>query len=143
MCAKRVGENTKSVGENGKGEALSTVALTKAKEAFDVLLQDEFRGLGDREKSALGRLAVRTGVSVSYLERLKYKFHQMTDVRGEPYRLLMAAKEAYERECERHERAADQYEHERIGLTHAATQGAGTAHAGMVATETSTLPPED
>lgn len=124
MCAKRVCENANCVGENGKGEALSTVALTEAKEAFDALLDGEFRGRGDREKSALGRLARRIGVSVSYLQRLKYKFGQMTDIRGEPYRLIMQAKAAYDRECERHEAAAERYRRERAELVHEAYESA-------------------
>ena len=109
MYGKRFSENGKSVSEDN----MTSVALNEAKGWADELLDREFRGRGDREKSARGRLSLRTGIPESYLFRLQYKTSEMRDVAGSAYRALMLA---YDDLCRRNDEAADKYREERRGL---------------------------
>lgn len=92
---------------------MSNAALTEAKGWFDRLMNLEFKGRGDREKSVRGRLSKRTGIPESYLYRLQYKTTEMKDVAGSAYRALMLA---YHNICEKNEAAADRYRDERLRL---------------------------
>jgi hypothetical protein len=91
----------------------TSVALKQAKDWAAELMNREFKGRGDREKSARHRLSRRTGIPESYLYRLQYKTTEMRDVAGEVYRLL---KLDYDRICQANEDAADRYRSERIRL---------------------------
>lgn len=104
--------NGKSLSEFGKrvSKVMSTVALSEAKNWADELMNREFKGRGDREKSARGRLAKKCGVPESYLFRLQYKTREMKDVAGSVYRALMIA---YDEACRANEEAADRYKAER------------------------------
>lgn len=92
---------------------LSEMALLEAVRWADALMDYEYRGRGDREKSARHRVSRRTGVTESYLVRLKYRSHEMKDVAGSVYRAL---KLAYDEQCQRNEEAADRHSAERIKL---------------------------
>lgn len=92
---------------------MNNAALSEAKGWYDRLMNLEFKGRGDREKSVRGRLAKRTGIPESYLYRLQYKFTEMKEVAGSAYRALMID---YHNLCERNEAAADRYRNERLGL---------------------------
>lgn len=110
-----------SVSENGKKEGkddngMATTALKEAAEYADVLMALEFRGRGDREKTCRHRLAKKIGVAESYLFRLIYKAHEMSDVKGEVYRRLCEAMKKYEALCEANENAADRYDAARMEL---------------------------
>lgn len=107
--------NGKLISENGNRvrQEMKATALSEAKEWADLLLDREFRGRGDREKSVRYRLAKKLGIAESYLFRLKYKTNDMKDVAGSVYRAL---RNAYEDMCERNEAAADRYRAERLGL---------------------------
>lgn len=83
---------------------MTSIALNEAKTWHDELMNAEFRGRGDREKSARGRLSDKTGIPESYLFRLAYKTAEMKDIAGSAYRSLMIA---YDEMCERNEAAAD------------------------------------
>ena len=74
---------------------MSAAALNEAAQWADELMDAEWRGRGDREKTVRHRLARNIGVSESYLFRLKYKVSEMTDVRGSVYRALMLARRTY------------------------------------------------
>ncbi|SMF65654.1 hypothetical protein SAMN02982989_3388 [Xaviernesmea oryzae] len=132
MYGKRFSENGKNVSEDD----MSSIALNEAKSWADELMDREFRGRGDREKSVRGRLADRIGVSESYLFRLQYKTREMKDVAGEVYRRL---KLAYEEACQKNEAAADRYRNERLGMRghHEATyEKRAPAALGMASAET-------
>jgi hypothetical protein len=106
----------KSVSESGKRVSegdMSTKALVEAKSWADVLMNNEFKGRGDREKSVRGRLSSKTGIPESYLFRLQYKAGEMKDVAGEVYRRLHIA---YHDMCARNEAAADLMKAERLEL---------------------------
>lgn len=98
---------------NSVGNEMSTEALTEAKGWYKALLDVEFRGRGDREKSVRGRLSKSLGIAESYLFRLQYKAHEMKDVAGEAYRRL---KIAYDTACEKNEQAAARYRAERLSM---------------------------
>lgn len=89
---------------------MSSLALSEAKFWADRLMDEEFKGRGDREKSARYRLAQKCGVPESYLFRLQYKTREMKDVAGSVYRAL---KIAYDEACRANEDAADRYKAER------------------------------
>ena len=74
---------------------MSMAALSEAAQWADELMDAEWRGRGDREKTVRHRLSRNIGVSESYLFRLKYKLSEMNDVRGSVYRALMLARHAY------------------------------------------------
>ncbi len=127
MYGKRFSENGKRVSEDD----MTSVALNEAKGWADELMDREFRGRGDREKSARGRLSERTGIPESYLFRLQYKTSEMRDVAGSAYRALMLA---YDDLCQRNEDAAEKYREERLGIRghHEATnQKPASAGLGM------------
>lgn len=88
-------------------------ALKDARYWAEELQNAEFKGLGDTREAARFRVARRTGVSESYLKRLRYRYHEMTDVAGSTYRLLMLA---YEDMCRKNEEAAERYKAERLSL---------------------------
>ncbi len=92
---------------------MTSIALIEAKGWADQLMDSEFKGRGDREKTVRGRVSERTGIPESYLYRLQYKTREMKDVAGEVYRRL---KLAYDETCQRNEAAADRYRDERLGL---------------------------
>lgn len=99
-------------GKNHSEEDMQSTALIEAKGWMDELMDREFKGRGDREKSVRGRLSDNTGIPESYLYRLQYKTQTMRDVAGEAYRRL---KIYYERACENNEAAAASYRAERLG----------------------------
>lgn len=103
------------VSETGKrvSEEMNSTALFEAKSWADALMDSEFRGRGDKEKSARYRLSKRTGVPESYLFRLQYKTSEMKDVAGSVYRALMLA---YDRTCQTNEEAADRFKAERLQM---------------------------
>lgn len=130
MGGKRISEGGKSVSE----KAMSTAALSEAKEWADRLLDAECRGRKDREGPIRYRLAKRIGISESYLFRLVYKSDEMTDVRGSVYRALMIAHRAYEEACERNDEAAAAMRAERLNLKagrHAVDQKRAEPGSGM------------
>jgi hypothetical protein len=92
---------------------MTDTALNEAKGWADALLDREFRGRGDREKSVRHRLAKKIGIPESYLFRLQYKTRDMKEVAGSVYRALMIA---YHNACEKNEAAADRYRDERLRL---------------------------
>ncbi len=92
---------------------VSEMALFEAVRWADSRMDYEYRGRGDREKSARHRVSRRTGVTESYLMRLKYRSHEMKDVAGSVYRAL---KLAYDEQCQRNEDAADRHCAERMKL---------------------------
>jgi hypothetical protein len=109
----------KSVSESGKkvSEAeMTSTALIEAKTWADRLMNIEFRGRGDKEKSARYRLSKKVGVSESYLFRLQYKTAGMNDVAGSVYRALMIAINTYDRICQANEDVADRHRAERLTL---------------------------
>lgn len=112
MYGKSVSESGKSVSE-GKMSTTATTALFEAKEWHDKLMNAEFKGRGDKEKTVRGRLSDNTGIPVSYLYRLQYKFREMTDVAGSAYRALMLA---HDELCARNEAAADLMKAKRLEL---------------------------
>lgn len=107
MYGKRFSENGKKVSE----VEMTSIALIEAKGWHDELMDHEFRGRGDREKSVRGRLSDKTGIPESYLYRLQYKTSEMKDVAGSAYRALM---HAYDELCRRNEMAADRYREQRL-----------------------------
>ena len=116
MYGKSVSADGKCISADGKNVSegkMSTIALVEAKEWHDVLMEAEFQGRGDKEKSVRGRLADRTGIPESYLYRLQYKFREMTDVAGSAYRALMLA---HDELCARNEAAAAGMRAERMRL---------------------------
>jgi hypothetical protein len=115
MYGNKISKNGKHVSE----AKMTSVALDEAKSWYAALMNAEFKGRGDREKSVRGRLSDQTGVPESYLFRLQYKSREMKDVAGSAYRAL---KLAYDEMCVRNEEAAARYDAERVALrsTHAA-----------------------
>ncbi len=106
----------KSVSEHGKNVSeveMNSIALREAKGWADALMDTEYRGRGDREKSVRGRLSKKTGIPESYLYRLQYKTAEMKDVAGSAYRALM---HAYDHLCQQNEEAADRYKAERLNI---------------------------
>lgn len=106
MYGKSLSENGKSVSE----VEMNSIALNEAKDWADALMDMEFRGRGDREKSVRGRVSKRTGIPESYLYRLQYKTREMKDVAGSAYRAL---KLTYDELCRLNEEAADRHHAER------------------------------
>ncbi|MBB5663234.1 hypothetical protein GGE68_001410 [Rhizobium leguminosarum] len=106
--------NVSEFGKRKKPEdSMSITALSEARDWADALMDREFRGRGDKEYLARYRLSTRTGVSESYLYRLKYKADEMKDVAGSVYRAL---KIAHDKICQANEDAADRYKAERLGM---------------------------
>ncbi len=92
---------------------MSTEALFEAKNWAETLMNVEFKGRGDKEKSARYRLSKKSGVPESYLYRLQYKTAEMKDVAGSVYRALMLY---HDKICAANESAADRYKAEREDL---------------------------
>ena len=105
-------------GKSVSEEAMTSIAITEAKAWANELMNREFSGRGDREKSARFRLSKKTGVPESYLFRLQYKTREMKDVAGEVYRRL---KLAYDAVCLANEQAAERYKTERLELKNETT----------------------
>ena len=106
----------KSLSENGKRVSeveMNSIALNEAKGWADALMDSEYRGRGDREKSVRGRVSKRTGIPESYLFRLQYKTREMKDVAGSAYRALMLS---YNELCRLNEEAADRHHAERMRI---------------------------
>lgn len=106
----------KSLSENGKKVSeveMNSIALNEAKGWADALMDMEFRGRGDREKTVRGRVSKRTGIPESYLFRLQYKTREMKDVAGSAYRAL---KLTYDELCRLNEEAADRHHAERMRI---------------------------
>lgn len=91
MSDKRVSGSGNFISEN----EMSVTALNEAAQWADELMDAEWKGRHDREKTVRHRLSRNIGVSESYLFRLKYKLAEMSDVRGSVYRALMLARHAY------------------------------------------------
>jgi hypothetical protein len=109
----------KSVSESGKkvSEAeMTSTALIEAKGWACELMNREYKGRGDKEKSVRYRVSKITGIPESYLFRLQYKTGEMKDVAGSVYRALMIAVSAYDRICQANEDAAARYRAERLTL---------------------------
>ncbi len=108
--------NGKSLSKNGKRVSeveMNGIALNEAKDWAAALMDSEFRGRGDREKSVRGRVSKRTGIPESYLFRLQYKTREMKDVAGSAYRAL---KLSYDELCGLNEEAADRLHADRMKL---------------------------
>lgn len=97
----------------GVRKTMENSALDEARGWASALMDHEFKGRGDREKSIRYRLSRKIGVPESYLYRLQYKTREMKDVAGSVYRALMIA---YNNACEKNEAAAARYRAERLGL---------------------------
>lgn len=81
------------------------ISIVEETSFFSETLQArEFRGLGDTREAARHRVAKATGVSESYLKRLRYEAHVMRDVLGSAYRAL---RDAYEAAVEEEQRRGD------------------------------------
>jgi hypothetical protein len=131
MSGNYVSETGKRVSEDD----MTSAALFEAKGWADALMDSEFRGRGDKEKSARYRLSKRTGVPESYLFRLQYKTAEMKDVAGSVYRALMLA---YDHACQTNEEAADRLKAERLKMrsTHETTdEKSAPAGLGMDSSE--------
>lgn len=115
-------------GKNVSEDKMTSTALIEAKGWAEQLMNLEFSGRGDREKSARYRLAKKTGVPESYLFRLQYKTREMKDVAGEVYRRLRLH---YDAVCLANEEAADRYRSERLGTTTNETTDQKPASAGL------------
>lgn len=100
-------------GKNVSEDKMTSTALIEAKGWAQELMNREFTGRGDREKSVRFRLSKKTGIPESYLFRLQYKTAEMKDVAGSVYRALMIA---YDAACRANEDAADKYRAQRLGL---------------------------
>ena len=109
MYGNRVSEIGKRVSE----AKMTSVALNEAKGWATALMDDEFKGRGDREKTVRGRVSVKTGIPESYLFRLQYKTREMKDVAGSVYRALMLA---YDDMCLRNEEMAAKHRADRQAL---------------------------
>lgn len=107
------GNRHSGFGKSSSEKTMSTKALSDAITWSAKLMDREFMGRGDREKSIRGRLADKMGVPERYLYRLRYQAREMRDVAGEAYRRI---KLYYEMVCENNEEAARQYRAERLGL---------------------------
>lgn len=131
------GNSVSKFGKRMSGVVMSTAALCEAKRWADDLMDMEFKGRGDREKTARGRLAKKVGLPESYLYRLQYKTREMKDVAGSVYRALMLA---YDAACEGNEEAANRYKAARMRLRNPneeteqepveASQGVGASAGG-------------
>jgi len=98
-----------------------TVALRKALDWHDELMDLFHQGRGDKEKRVRGQLSEESGIPESYLFRLQHKRRDMRDVAGEAYRLL----------CETVERYGDALEARRLGRDgNAVDERAGEAGQG-------------
>lgn len=131
MYGKSLSENGKSVSE----VEMNSIALNEAKDWADALMDMEFRGRGDREKSVRGRVSKRTGIPESYLFRLQYKTREMKDVAGSAYRAL---KLTYDELCRLNEEAADRHHAERMrirGIHEEADEKPAQAGLGMDSSE--------
>jgi hypothetical protein len=115
-------------GKNVSEDKMTSTALIEAKGWAEHLMNLEFSGRGDREKSARYRLSKKTGVPESYLFRLQYKTREMKDVAGEVYRRLRLY---YVEACLANEEAADRYRSERLGNTENETTDQKPAPAGV------------
>lgn len=119
-------------GKSSSGvKTLTGVALNEARTWAEAIMDAEFRGRGDREKSVRFRVSRRTGVPESYLRRLRYKSHEMKDVAGSVYRALQIA---YDDMCRRNEEAADRHRAERLSMDghhEAADEKFGAAAVGV------------
>lgn len=130
MSGKSDSRNGKKVSE----DTMSTVALQRACEWHDDLMDAEFQGRKDKESAARFRLSKKTGVPESYLFRLAHKRKTMRDLSAEVYRLLDAAHAKYIRVCEATEAAADRMEVRRLERNgNAVVQSRPTAVEGTVA----------
>lgn len=105
VCGKRVSEDNKM--------SMGFTAIDDARYWAEELQKAEYKGLGDTREAARYRVSKRTGVSESYLKRLRYRATEMTDVAGSAYRALMLA---YNDMCQRNNAAADEYMAERLTL---------------------------
>lgn len=112
MSDNRISQNGNFVSEDG----MSSTALVEAKGWYDDLMAREFRGRGDREKSARGRVADKIGVPETWLFDLQYKSQGKKDVRGALYRALMLGIRKYDALCQANEDAADRYKAERLNI---------------------------
>ncbi len=112
MLGKGFSENGNSVSE----DQMASAALKESRQWFDELMELEFRGRGDREKSARGRLADNIGVPEQWLFDLQYKSAEKRDVRGALYRALLLGKQKYEALCQANEEAADRHHAERMRI---------------------------
>lgn len=110
MGAKRVSDIGKKVSED---EHMSMDVVAESQFFAEALQKAEYRGLGDTREAARYRVARKTGVPESYLKRLRYKAHEMTDVAGSVYRNL---RQGYDDLCVRNEAAADAYRAERLKI---------------------------
>ena len=93
--------------------SMGFTAIDDARYWAEELQKAEYKGLGDTREAARYRVAKRTGVSESYLKRLRYRYEEMTDVAGSAYRALMLA---YNDMCQRNDAAADHYKATRLTL---------------------------
>lgn len=92
---------------------MKTTALIEAEGWYAEIRDHLHDGWTDNKHSALHKVARRTGLPISYINRLQYKARDMRDIGGEAYRRL---KLAYEELCEKNEAAADGYRAERQRL---------------------------
>lgn len=74
---------------------MNDMALKEASMWAQQLMDAEWKGRRDREKTVRHRLAKNIGVAESYLFRLQYKLNEMSDVRGSVYRALQLGRHAY------------------------------------------------
>lgn len=112
MSEKRISAYGKTVSEDNK-MSMGFTAIDDARYWAEELQKAEYKGLGDTREAARYRVAKGTGVSESYLKRLRYRYEEMTDVAGSAYRALMLA---YNDMCQRNEEAAARYYAERQNL---------------------------
>lgn len=112
MSEQRISAYGKTISEGNK-MSIGFTAIDDARYWAEELQKAEYKGLGDTREAARYRVARRTGVSESYLKRLRYRYEEMTDVAGSAYRSLMLA---YDDMCQRNNAAADQYSAERLTL---------------------------
>lgn len=126
MYGNCVSENGKSVSEVD----MTSSALVEMRQWVDILMDEEFQGRGDREKTCRGRLSEKSGVSESYLFRVQYKFNEMKDVAGSAYRAMGLY---YDDWCSKNEEAAARYKAKRLALRngHAADQKRPEKGMGM------------
>lgn len=103
------GGRTMSLAEGGGSIVDETVFYAEQ------LTAREFRGLGDTIEAARFRLARRTGVTESYLKRLRHRAHEMKDVAGSVYRSL---RDAYEAAVEEEARRAHAARNARRAIEH-------------------------
>ena len=112
MSEQRISAYGKTVSEDNT-MSMGFTAIDDARYWAEELQKAEYKGLGDTREAARYRVAKRTGVSESYLKRLRYRYEEMTDVAGSAYRALMLA---YNDMCQRNYAAADEYRAERLTL---------------------------